>query len=268
MKDRMKQFCLATILIGLWSAASASPTDHNTTLTVLTGHQTKSGSIMAGLRIDMATGWKTYWRAPGDAGIPPQITWGGSENIGSIAFHWPVPEVFDQSGMRSIGYHDSVTVPLEIFPSGAGEIRLKGELDIGICEEICIPATFHFDTVIPKNGKRDAAITAALLNQPLTAAEAGVGAVTCTLEPISDGMQVTVVSELTATPDTEAIVIETADPYVWVSEPVVSRTPSQITATSDLIHANGNAFAVDRSGIRMTVLSRGRAVDIQGCSAP
>lgn len=268
MNARMRQFILATILIGLSSVTSASPTDHNTTLTVLTGHQTKSGSIMAGLRIDMAEGWKTYWRAPGDAGIPPQINWVGSENIGSIAFHWPVPEVFDQSGMRSIGYHDSVTVPLEIFPNGAGEIRLKGELDVGICEDICVPAAFRFDTVIPTSGKRDAAITAALLNQPLTAAQAGVGAVTCTLKPISDGMQVTVVSALATTPDPEAIVIETADPYVWVSEPVVTRTPSQITATSDLIHGNGDAFAVDRSGIRMTVLSRGRAVDIQGCSAP
>lgn len=223
---------------------------------------------MAGLRIDMADGWKTYWRAPGDAGIPPQVTWGGSENIDGVAFYWPTPEVFDQSGMRSIGYHGSVTVPIEIFPNYKGEIRLKGELDIGVCEEICVPATFSFDTVIPSDGKRNAAISASLLNQPLTADEAGVGAVTCTLKPIDGGMQITTVAALAATSEAEAIILETADPFVWISEPKVTRTPTHITATSDLIHANGDAFAVDRSGIRMTVLSRGRAVDIQGCSTP
>lgn len=265
MNTIMKKTLLTVIFTSLCSAAQADP---QATLTVLTGHQTKSGSVMAGLRIDMADGWKTYWRAPGDAGIPPQVTWGGSKNIGSVAFHWPTPEVFDQSGLRSVGYHDSVTVPLEIFPSGAGEIRLKGEIDIGICEEICVPATFSFDTVIPLDGPRDAAITASLLNQPLTAKAAGVGAVTCTLAPITGGMQITAIAALVTTPEAEAIIIETADPYVWVSEPIVTRTPTHITATSDLIHANGDAFAVDRSGIRMTVLSRDRAVDIQGCSAP
>lgn len=268
MTNVMKHTILAALLVSFCSTAQADATDPQATLTVLTGHQTKSGSVMAGLRIDMATGWKTYWRAPGDAGIPPQVTWSGSTNIGSVAFHWPTPEVFDQSGMRSIGYHDSVTVPIEIFPNGAGEIRLKGEIDIGICEEICIPATFSFDTVIPANGKRDAAITAALLNQPLTATEAGVGTVTCTLKPIEGGMQITTIAALTSTPNAESIIIETADPFVWVSEPKVTRTPTQITATSDLIHADGKAFAVDRSGIRMTVLSRGHAVDIKGCSTP
>ena len=263
----MKHTILSALLVAMSSTANAGPADHNTTLTVLTGHQTKSGSIMAGIRIDLSQGWKTYWRAPGDAGIPPQFQWDGSENVGSIAFHWPVPEVFDQDGIRSIGYHESVTIPLEIFPNVAGDVRLKGILDIGVCEEICVPASFSFDAVIPANGKRDAAITAALLNQPLTQAEANVGAVTCTLEPTKVGLQITTTASLDATLSPEAIIIETADPTVWVSEPDVVRTPTQITATSDLVQANGDSFAVDRSGIRMTVLSKGRAVDIIGCSA-
>lgn len=258
---------LATLLAVTFAPANAGSVDQNTTLTVLTGHKTASGSIMAGIRIDLADGWKTYWRAPGDAGIPPQFQWGGSENVGSIAFHWPVPVVFDQSGMRSIGYRDSVTIPIEIFPNGAGAIRLKGDLNIGVCEEICIPVTLDFDTVISTEGARDAAISAALLNQPMTAAEAGVGAVTCTLKPIDGGLQITTTVALNATAGPEAIIIETADPYVWVSEPDVIRTPTQITATSDLIQADGKSFVVDRSGIRMTVLGQGRAVDIIGCSA-
>ena len=65
----------------------------------------------------------------------------------------------------------------------------------------------------------------------------------------------------------EAIIIETSDPYVWVSEPDVTRTTTHIIATANLIHVDGASFAVDRSGIRITVLGQDRAVDIQGCTA-
>ncbi|MFT5065535.1 MAG: DsbC/DsbD-like thiol-disulfide interchange protein [Yoonia sp.] len=259
----MKKLALLALMA---SPAYAGPTDHDTTLTVLSGPQTSRGSVMAGLRIDMADGWKTYWRAPGDAGIPPQIQWSGSMNVGSIAFHWPVPEVFDQDGMRSIGYHDTVTIPVEIFPNDAGEIHLSGSINIGVCEEICVPVNLEFDTVLPLNEPRDPAITAALLNRPLTASEASVGTVTCTIKPTSDGMQITTRTALTQQ-GPEAIIIETSDPFVWVSEPDVTRTATHITATSDLIHVDGTSFAVDRSGIRITVLGQGRAVDIQGCTA-
>lgn len=257
---------LSAFLCAFGASLTAGPLDHDTTLSVLPGWETKNGSHMAGLRIDLADGWKTYWRAPGDAGIPPTITWSGSKNIGSAAFHWPIPEVFDQSGMRSIGYHDSVTIPIEVFPTANGEMRLAGQIEIGVCDEICVPVTLDFDTLLPADGKRDAAIMAALLNRPLTAQEAGVGEVTCTIQPIEGGMRITTVAALTQN-GAEAVVIETSNPYVWVSEPKVTRSATHITATSDLIHVDGDSFAVDRSGIRMTVLGTGRAVDIQGCTA-
>ncbi|WP_458791479.1 protein-disulfide reductase DsbD domain-containing protein [Yoonia sp. MH D7] len=257
---------ITALLCAFASTLSAGPNDHATTLTVLTGWQTKSGSHMAGLRIDLADGWKTYWRAPGDAGIPPQITWGGSTNIASAAFHWPVPVVFDQDGMRSIGYHDSVTIPIELFPNAAGEMRLAGQIEIGVCDQICVPVTLDFDAVLPTGGKRDAAIAASLLNRPKTATEAGIDTMICAIEPINGGMKITTTTALTQN-GPEAIIIETSNPYVWVSEPEVTRTATEITATSELIHVDGTSFAVDRSGIRMTVLGAARAIDIVGCAA-
>ena len=257
---------MLALLALMATPAYAGTEDHNTTLTVLAGPQTSRGSVIAGLRIDMSDGWKTYWRAPGEAGIPPLIQWIGSTNVGSIAFHWPVPDVFDQDGMRSIGYYGTVTIPVEIFPNDVGEIRLSGSINIGVCEEICIPVNLEFDTLLPQDAPRDAAITAALMNRPLTASEASVGAVTCTIAPTSGGMQITTRTALSQQ-GPEAIIIETSDPYVWVSEPDVTRTATHITATSDLIHVDGTSFAVDRSGIRITVLGQGRAVDIQGCTA-
>lgn len=257
---------MLTLLALMATPAYAGPADHNTTLTLLAGPHTSRGSVMAGLRIDMSDGWKTYWRAPGDAGIPPIIQWIGSTNIESIAFHWPVPEAFNQDGMRSIGYHDTVTIPVEIFPNDAGEIRLSGSINIGVCDEICVPVNLEFDTLLPLAAPRDAAITAALMNRPMTTSEASVGTVTCTLIPTSGGMQITTRTALSQH-GPEEIIIETSDPYVWVSEPDVTRTATHITATSDLIHVDGTSFAVDRSGIRITVLGQDRAVDIQGCTA-
>jgi len=260
----MKYLALLALMA---SPAYADPADHDTQLTVLVGTQTSRGSVMAGLRIDMADGWKTYWRAPGDAGIPPQVSWVGSANIGSIAFHWPVPEVFDQDGMRSIGYNDTVTIPVEVFPDDAGTIRLAGTMDIGVCEEICVPVRLSFDTELPRDQGRNPAITAALLNRPMTQAEASVGDVTCAIAPTSDGLRITTRAAL-ATTASDAVIIETSDPLVWVSEPDVTRTATHVTAVSDLVHVNGTSFALDRSGVRITVLNGARAVDIQGCKAP
>ena len=257
---------MLALLALMATPAYAGPADHNTTLTVLAGPQTSRGSVMAGLRIDMSDGWKTYWRAPGDAGIPPIIQWFGSNNVESIAFHWPVPEVFDQDGIRSIGYNDTVTIPVEIFPNDAGEIRLSGSINIGVCDEICVPVNLEFDTLLPQDAPRDAAITAALMNRPSSASEASVGTVTCTIAPTSGGMQITTRTALSQQ-GPEAIIIETSDPYVWVSEPDVTRTTTHIIATANLIHVDGASFAVDRSGIRITVLGQDRAVDIQGCTA-
>ena len=267
MNNNMKHtLLLAATLTALGGDLRAQMSEFETTLTVLTGWETNRDSHMAGLRIDVPKGWKTYWRAPGDAGIPPQIDWAGSTNIASVAFNWPVPQVFELAGMRSIGYYDSVTIPIEVFRASAGEMRLSGVIEIGVCQDICVPVTLDFDAVLPRGGEPDADIAAALRNRPLTAQEAGAGDMTCTVKPIDGGMQITASTTL-AQHGPEDIVIETSNPYVWVSEPDVTRTATRITATSDLIHVDGTSFAVDRAGIRMTVLGKSRAVDIQGCTA-
>ena len=54
---------------------------------------------VAGLTIRLAPGWKTYWRAPGDAGIPPGFNWSGSSNVAGVRVQFPVPSVFTQSGI-------------------------------------------------------------------------------------------------------------------------------------------------------------------------
>ena len=70
------------------------------------GWQMQNGHHMAGLSLQLAPDWKTYWRAPGEAGIPPLFDWSGSTNVQSVRVHWPSPVVFHLNGMQTIGYHD------------------------------------------------------------------------------------------------------------------------------------------------------------------
>ena len=268
VQDRgMKRACVLLALLAP-VAATAQALDAVATLEVLPGWQTADGTRMTALAVTLAPGWKTYWRSPGDAGIPPQIDFAGSQNIRDITIHWPVPEVFDQAGMRSIGWHDGMVLPVELHPARpGGPIRLSGTLDIGVCEDICIPVQLRFDQPLPQNGARDGRIVAALVDRPLTAAEAGVTRATCAVTPAADGLTVTAQITVPSTGGAEAVVIEAGDPAIWVSEPDVTRVGDVLSATVDMVNTAGTAFALDRSGMRVTILGRDRAVDIQGCTA-
>ncbi|MFQ3255288.1 MAG: DsbC/DsbD-like thiol-disulfide interchange protein [Loktanella salsilacus] len=251
-----------TYIHALFAAALLAPATAHAqdvaSVEVLPGWETAQGTHMAALRLTLAPGWKTYWRAPGDAGIPPQITITDG-NVQSVAFHWPTPEVFDQNGMRSIGYHDSLTLPIEV--TGSGDLRLTGTLDIGVCLDICIPAQLHFDAPLTDGG-RDPAIVGALLNQPQSS-----GTATCRVTPTDNGLHLEAVLTLPTTGTQEALVVEAGDPHIWVSEPVIARQGNTVTAQAELVRGAGDAFAFDRSAVRFTLLGSDRAVQVQGCTA-
>jgi DsbC/DsbD-like thiol-disulfide interchange protein len=223
---------------------------------------------MAAVRITLAPGWVTYWRAPGDAGIPPQFTFSSSSAIQSITPHWPTPEVFGENGMRSIGYYDSVVVPLAIETTDDGQdIAIQGEMLIGVCEEICIPVTLTFDALLPAIGAPDGVINAAMADRPTGQSAANVGDVTCNIDPITDGLRMTTSIDVASTGVSEHVVIETSDPRVWVSEATSVRIGNTLQSTVDMVHPSGQPFAMDRSGVRITVLGTDQAIDIRGCTA-
>ena len=237
---------------------------------ILPGWSGTDGGHMAALQLTLSPGWKTYWRAPGDAGIPPAMNFQGSHNLASVTPVWPTPEVFLQNGMQTVGYDGQLVLPLRIMPQDSTRpARVAGRLQIGICSTICVPVDLDFALDLPASGSdpQQAMIRAALADQPISAAKASVGDVDCTLSPISDGLGLTVEIDMPSAGGTETVLIETSDPLVWVAETESTRQGGTLTATTELVHVSGQAFALDRSGLRMTVLGTDRAVDIQGCSA-
>jgi DsbC/DsbD-like thiol-disulfide interchange protein len=243
--------------------AEGPPTDV-ARIEVLPGWRTAEGHHMAALRVTLAPGWKTYWRSPGAAGLPPLFDFSDSTGISAAEARWPVPQVFHFNGMRSIGYHDAVTIPLDLSLSG-GPARLAGEVEIGVCDEICVPVRLPFAVDLPEEGRRDPVIAAALVDRPMTAEEAGAQA-HCALAPEGRGLELTVRLAMPPLGPDESVVIESADPGLWVSEAATRRDGGALVATAEALSRDGGPLAIDRSGLRITVLSDGKAVDIHGCT--
>lgn len=271
-------FCLLTrlaALAGLFltlaapGMARADAFDGVASAELRPGWRLTDGTHVAALHIVLEPGWKTYWRAPGDAGIPPRFDWTRSRNVASVAPQWPVPEVFIQQGMRSIGYAREVMIPLRVAPRQDGAaMRLDGVMELGVCKDICLPASLALSADLPQNATRpDPRIVGALADMPFSAREAGVRNVTCLVEPSpGGGLALRLRIAMPRVGGREVVVVETGNPQVWVAEPRSRREGGALHASTRLVHVEGRSFALDRSRVRITVLGARRAVDIRGCT--
>ena len=267
----MKKFLFAVgVVLTVGSgAAAAQSQDDVLSAELLTGWQMQNGHHMAGLRLLLAPDWKTYWRAPGEAGIPPLFNWTGSENVKSIRIHWPSPSVFHTNGMQTIGYHDAVVLPLEITPRDARlPVVLRAQIDLGVCKDICMPAMVAVEAALDNPGDGNEAIRAALKSRPKSAVEGGVAGISCAVEPIDDGLRVTASITMPFMGVAETVAIETRDPSVWVGQADSIRAGDTLVSVVDMVAGSGAPFALDRSGVTVTVLHAGRAVEVIGCPAP
>jgi DsbC/DsbD-like thiol-disulfide interchange protein len=259
----------ALLLTCLAVPALATTQDDVLSAALIPGWQTENGGRMAGLDLRLAPGWKTYWRSPGDAGIPPSFDWSGSENVRSVRLHWPAPDVFQVNGMQTIGYHDRLVLPVEVTPEDpALPIRLRLRMDLGVCDEICMPATVELGSELTAPGAPDDAIRSALARRAATAQEAGVTRVACSIDPIADGLRITARLGLPDPGLPEVVAFETADRDVWVAEAVTERRGGELVSITELVPPSGVPFALDRSQITMTILAAGSAVEVRGCPAP
>lgn len=128
------------------TAQDASPWSEDThaAARLIAGAAAKSENsrvLRAGIEIRLENGWKTYWRYPGDSGVPPTIDFAGSVNVKSVTASWPAPEVFDDgAGGHSIGYTGDVVLPLKVVPADTGRpAKLHVKLGFAACGKLCVP---------------------------------------------------------------------------------------------------------------------------------
>ncbi len=112
------------------------------------------GRRMAGIAVFLKDGWKTYWKVPGDSGMPPSFDFSGSENLKRATVLWPAPSRFaDPELGETIGYKKEVVFPLIIEPEDpARPVRLRLTLDYALCSDICIPAQARLERTLPPAG--------------------------------------------------------------------------------------------------------------------
>jgi len=124
-------------------AADASPWDgsqRSAVRLIAGGRAEGAASLRAGIEMRLAPGWKTYWRYPGDSGIPPRFDFAKSRNVKSVTVRWEAPQRLADEGGTSIGYKHDVIFPLDVVPQDPGKpVTLALGIDYGVCEKFCVP---------------------------------------------------------------------------------------------------------------------------------
>lgn len=237
-------------------------TDSVVSVTWLDGWQQEDGSHYSGIQIDLAPGWKTYWRAPGDGGIPTTTNWDRSENLADAQVMWPRPKVFRTYGMRSVGYAERVVLPVHLEAEGAGPINVELDLRLGVCNEICLPV----DVSLSGHVRSDEVvgrvpIQAALTNMP----EPMDAEMDCTLIPLDGEYRLDIAANIPELEgNAETSVVELGDGMVWVSEPDFMRDDTWVMSTVRLIRQDEDA-QIDLSTLRLTMLTTTSAIELTGC---
>jgi len=124
--------------------------------------------LRAGIEIRLAPGWKTYWRYPGDSGVPPRFDFAGSTNVQEATVRWPTPHRFADGGGQSIGYAGNVVLPVQVQAKDSTKpVTLRLKIEYAICEKLCVPAEASVELPLAAGGNSSA-------SDALAAAEARV----------------------------------------------------------------------------------------------
>ena len=133
---------LASSLVSEACAQDASPwqKDGHSAVRLLAG--SRSGAVLlGGIAFQLQPGWKTYWRTPGDSGVPPRFDFSKSDNVEAVTVLWPAPLKFDDgAGGVSLGYHDNIVLPLRIVAKNVDKpVTVRAVINYAVCEKLCIP---------------------------------------------------------------------------------------------------------------------------------
>src|SRR5215210_8710736 len=134
-----------------------------------------SAPLRAGIEFRLDPGWKTYWRYPGDSGVPPVFDFSGSENVKNVAVLWPAPHRFSDGSGNSIGYERSAILPLHVTPQNPTKpVTLRLKLDYAVCEKLCVPAEAKAELTLGKGASaHDLALSVAEARVPKPASPDG-----------------------------------------------------------------------------------------------
>jgi DsbC/DsbD-like thiol-disulfide interchange protein len=175
----MKRLCILTIAaiascgasVARAQDASEWAVDAHSSARLIAGAAAKTEDatfVRAGLEIKLDRNWHTYWRDPGDSGVPPTLDFAGSDNVKSVTTLWPAPQRFpDGAGGNSIGYLDHVVLPLRVTRQDASkQALLKLKLSYDICNTMCVPVEASLAVPLTGDGAEEATLEKAEARVP------------------------------------------------------------------------------------------------------
>lgn len=131
---------LAVVVLGYGVLLAAPQAAEKPFRVSLTGDSYDGAAWQTGVLISLDPGWKTYWRMPGEAGIPPEFTWTTSPPA-KVDVLFPMPARHaDQSG-EAVGYGEEVLFPVRVRAGDAAHVDVKLDLFFAVCKDICVPAS-------------------------------------------------------------------------------------------------------------------------------
>ncbi|MBN9089833.1 MAG: thioredoxin family protein [Reyranella sp.] len=160
---RLLAFLLALVVAGPGFAQSSPPasvvkTENIRAELVSEVSEVSAGQpFWAGLRLTIRPKWHTYWKNPGDSGLPTEINWKLS-GAKADPIVWPAPSFFNIGGVINYGYHDDVLLLTRITPAAdaSGQLALNADATWLVCEDVCIPEEGKFTLILPVGSSKPA----------------------------------------------------------------------------------------------------------------
>jgi DsbC/DsbD-like thiol-disulfide interchange protein len=142
---------------GAFSSAWSGTASDKAEMRLVAGTARGQGRYLAAAEIKLAGNAVTYWRVPGDAGVPPTFSFQGSTNLATADVAYPAPLRINELGLEAFGYRSDVAFPIAIMARDPGRpVHLRLTLDYAVCDNICLPARSVAELDLPQTGTSDA----------------------------------------------------------------------------------------------------------------
>ncbi|SCZ21796.1 protein-disulfide reductase DsbD domain-containing protein [Afifella marina] len=220
------------------------------------------GEAMAGIEIELEPGWHTYWRSPGDVGIPPRFDFSGSQNLRAARVLYPAPERYDDGTSISAVYFDRTALPVLVTADDpAKPVVLKLSAFYGVCKDVCIPADGAATLTIDPQPKDDPRARIALKEAVAELPQQGPAPGLAIERPQRDGSDVTIPVVAEGAPKHAPVLFAEAPDGAYL--PVPELGPHEgANFIYHLRFSNAEeAAALSGKEIRFTLVSGGEAIE-------
>jgi thiol:disulfide interchange protein DsbD len=149
----LRLFLFLALFAGLAQAAPVVKTEHVEAELIAEKSAARPGKpVTVGLKLRMEPHWHTYWKNPGDSGLPTKIEWVLPAGWKAGPIQWPYPHPLPVGPLLNYGYEDEVVLLSELTPpadAAPGNAPIKARAEWLVCKDICIPEKGELDLVIP-----------------------------------------------------------------------------------------------------------------------